>query len=160
MIRRISYKLSKLVWCVQGPIDDVQIAFTGFQGEHSYMASGLFKTQLGLEDVRVTSSKPGPDSMGFADPTSVLKPVLGSKRSPCQRCGSTFSHSNNGLDACRFHWGRFSGDKWTCCEAATSDAPGCKTAPHTGKERTAVVRVEALPPVVEGISLYLSLIHI
>ncbi|KAL7499599.1 hypothetical protein ACHAWT_007212 [Skeletonema menzelii] len=156
MIRRITYKLSKLVWCVQsqGQIDDVRIAFTGFQGEHSYMASGLLKSEFGLEDLRVSSSTPGFDSMGFADPTSVLKPVLGSKRSPCQRCGSAFSHSNNGLDACRFHWGRFRGDKWTCCEAAASNAPGCKTAPHTGKERTAVVRVEALPPVVEGISLY------
>ncbi len=156
MIRRISYKLSKLVWCVQsqGQLDDVQIAFTGFQGEHSYMDSGALKSQISLEDVRVTSSKPGPDSMGFPDPTSVLKPVLGSKRSPCQRCGSTFSHSINGLDACRFHWGRFSEGNWSCCQATTANAPGCKTAPHTGKERTAVVRVEALPPVVEGISLY------
>mmetsp|Transcript_4382 Transcript_4382/g.9134 ORF Transcript_4382/g.9134 Transcript_4382/m.9134 type:complete len:1753 (-) Transcript_4382:32-5290(-) len=157
MIRRISYKLSKLVWCIQsqGQKDDVQIAFTGFQGEHSYMASGSLKSQIDLEDVRVTSSIPGPDSMCFADPTSVLEPVLGSKRSPCQRCGSTFSHSlNNGLEACRFHSGRFSIGKWTCCQATASNAPGCKTAPHTGKERTAVVRVEALPPVVEGISLY------
>lgn len=156
MIRRVSYKLSKLVWCVQsqGQIDDVQIAFTGFQGEHSYMASGALKTQISLEDVRVTSPKPGPDSMSFPDPTSVLKPVLGSKRSPCQRCGNTFSHSMNGLEACRFHGGRFSEGRWSCCQGSTSNAPGCKTAPHTGKERTAVVRVEALPPVVEGISLY------
>jgi len=156
MIRRISYKLSKLVWCVQsqGQIDDVQIAFTGFQGEHIYMAGGSVKTQIGLEDVRVTSLKPGPDSICFTDPTSVVKPVLGSERSPCQRCGSTFSHSNNGLDSCRFHSGRFSAGKWTCCHATTSKASGCKTAPHTGKERTAVVRVESLPPVVEGISLY------
>ncbi len=156
MIRRVSYKLSKLVWCVQsqGQIDDVQIAFTGFQGEHSYMASGALKTQISLEDVRVTSPKPGPDSMSFPDPTSVLKPVLGSKRSPCQRCGSTFSHSINGLEACRFHLGRFREGKWSCCQATTSNAPGCKTAPHSGKERTAVVRVETLPPVVEGISLY------
>ncbi len=156
MIRRISYKLSKLVWCVQsqGQIDDVQIAFTGFQGEHTYMAGGSVKSQISLEDVRVTSLKPGPDSIGFADPTSVVKPVLGSERSPCQRCGSTFSHSSNGLDSCRFHSGRFSAGKWTCCNATTSKASGCKTAPHTGKERTAVVRVESLPPVVEGISLY------
>ena len=156
MIRRISYKLSKLVWCVQslGQTDDVQIAFTGFQGEHSYMAGGSVKSQISLEDVRVTSLMPGPDSIGFADPTSVVKPVLGSERSPCQRCGSTFSHSNNGLDSCRFHPGQFSAGKWTCCYATILKASGCKTAPHTGKERTAVVRVESLPSVVEGISLY------
>ena len=156
MIRRISYKLSKLVWSVQsqGQVDDVQIAFTGFQGDHSYMASGQLKTQISLEDVRVTSSTPGPDAIGFPDPTSVLKPVLGSKRSPCQRCGSIFSHSNNGLEACRYHSGWFSAGKWTCCRETSSNAVGCKSAPHTGKERTAVVRVETLPPAVEGISLY------
>jgi hypothetical protein len=155
VIRRISYKLSKLVWFVRSQqlIDDVQIAFTGFHGEHCYMAGGSVNSQIDLEDVRVTTSKPGPGSMFFSDPTSVVEPVLGGESSPCQRCGSSFSHSNNDLNSCRFHSGHYSLGKWTCCYASLS-APGCKTAPHTGKERTAVVRVESLPRVVEGITLY------
>lgn len=156
MIRRISYKLSKLVWFVQNQqqIDDVEIAFTGFTGSHCYMASGSVKSQIALEDVRVTSSKPGPDSLLFKDADVVVKPVLGNERSPCQRCGRTFSHSNNGLNSCLFHSGKFVGGKWTCCQASEPTSRGCKTGPHTGKERTAVVRVETLPPAVEGITLY------
>lgn len=156
MIRRISYKLSKLVWFVQNQqqIDDVEIAFTGFTGSHCYMASGSVKSQISLEDVRVTSSKPGPDSLLFKDADVVVKPVLGNERSPCQRCGRTFSHSNNDLNSCLFHSGKFVVGKWTCCQASEPKSPGCKTGPHTGKERTAVVRVETLPPAVEGITLY------
>lgn len=155
-IRQISYKLSKLVWFVQNQqqIDDVEIAFTGFTGSHCYMASGSVKSQISLEDVRVTSSKPGPDSLLFKDADVVVKPVLGNERSPCQRCGRTFSHSNNDLNSCQFHSGKYVVGKWTCCQASESKSPGCKTGPHTGKERTAVVRVETLPPAVEGITLY------
>jgi len=156
VFRRVSYTLSKLTWCIQSQdeIDDVQIAFIGFNGQHDYSRGGSIVSQFSLEDVRVSSSRPGPDSIGFLDPTSVVKSVLGNERSPCQRCGQHFDHSKNDLNSCVFHLGQFKSGVWTCCNSTNATAPGCKSGPHTGKERAAVVRVESLPRIVEGISLY------
>ena len=156
VFRRVSYTLSKLTWCIQSQdeIDDVQIAFTGFNGQHDYSRGGSIVSQFSLEDVRVSSSRPGPDSIGFLDPTSVVKSLLGNERSPCQRCGQHFDHSKNDLNSCVFHLGQFKSGVWTCCNSTNATAPGCKSGPHTGKERAAVVRVESLPRIVEGISLY------
>mmetsp|Transcript_17638 Transcript_17638/g.31626 ORF Transcript_17638/g.31626 Transcript_17638/m.31626 type:complete len:982 (-) Transcript_17638:14-2959(-) len=157
VFRRISYTLSKLTWSIQSQgeqLDDVQIAFTGFNGQHDYSRDGSIVSQFSLEDLRVSSSRPGPDSIGFSDPTSVVKSVLGNKRSPCQRCGNYFDHSENDLNSCRFHVGQFKSGVWTCCNSTNATAPGCKSGPHTGKELAAVVRVESLPRIVEGISLF------
>ena len=155
VFRRISYTLCKLKWVIQSQdeIDDVTISFTGFNGQHDYSLDGSIVSQFSLEDVRVTSSKPGPDSMGFSDPTSVVSSVVGNERSPCQRCGQRFDHSQNN-NSCLFHPGQFSRGGWTCCDA-NATAPGCKSSPsHTGKEMTTVVRVESLPRIVEGLSCY------
>ncbi|KAL9191115.1 hypothetical protein ACHAXT_000821 [Thalassiosira profunda] len=156
IFRRVSYELSQLRWCIQSDeeIDDVQIAFTGFSGQHDYAKDGSIVSQLSLEDVHVSSSLPGPDSMNFADPTSVVAAKLFNDRSPCQRCGQYFDHSDNRLDSCPFHTGQFKSGRWTCCESTITTAQGCKSGPHSGKEHAAVVRVETLPRVVEGLSLY------
>ena len=157
VFRRVSYSLSKLQWYIESEeeIDGVRIAFTGFNGQHDYSRDGSISSQFWLEDLLVSSSRPGPDSIGFADPTSVIKSVLGNERSPCQRCGQRFDHSTNDLNSCVYHPGQIISGVWTCCSSqAKVDAPGCKSGPHTGKERAAVVRVEALPPVVDGISMY------
>mmetsp|Transcript_24870 Transcript_24870/g.44935 ORF Transcript_24870/g.44935 Transcript_24870/m.44935 type:complete len:467 (-) Transcript_24870:598-1998(-) len=157
VFRRISYTLSKLTWSIQSQgeqLDDVQIAFIGFNGQHDYSRDGSIVSQFSLEDLRVSSSRPGPDSIGFADPTSVVKSVLGNKRSPCQRCGKYFDHSENDLNSCHFHVGQFKSGVWKCCNSTNATAPGCKSGPHTGKELAAVVRVESLPRIVEGISLF------
>lgn len=153
IIRRVMYTLSKLKWCINDPneIDDVTISFTGFHGQHDYSADGSVTSQFGLEDVRVSSEKPGPDSICFLDPTSVVKSVIGDERSPCQRCGKRFNQSDNDSNSCEFHLGKFESGSWTCCK---SDSPGCKSGPHTGKERAANVRVETLPRSVDGITLY------
>ena len=134
--RRVSYTLKKLKWRIHSPdsIDDVEIAFTGFFGKHDYSSDGSVSTQFGLEDVRVRSSKPGPDSISFPDPTSVIKPVL-NERSPCVVCGKRFDHSFNDLTSCTFHDGKFISGVWSCCSLLNATAPGCKYGPHTGKER-------------------------
>lgn len=154
--RRIAYTLSKLKWSIQCPdeIDDVEIAFTGFYGQHDYSTNGSVVSHFGLEDVRISSSKPGPDSICFLDPTSVVKSVLGDERSPCQRCGEKFDHNENNLNSCKFHQGTFKSGTWSCCKSTKSNSLGCKAGPHTGKERAATVRVEALPRSVDGITLY------
>jgi hypothetical protein len=151
--RRISYRLKKLIWCITSPssIDTVDIDFTGFLGLHDYFSDGSVSSQFGLEDVRVSSSRPGPDSIIFPDPTSVIKPVL-DERSPCQRCHRRFDHSQNNLNSCSFHAGKFLSGVWSCCNS--TDSLGCKSGPHTGKERAAIVRVETLPRIIEGITLY------
>ena len=153
--RRISYTLKKLKWCINSPesIDDVQIAFIGFFGRHDYSSDGSVSTQFSLEDVRVSTFKPGPDSICFPDPTNVIKPVL-EERSPCQICSKRFDHADNDLNSCVFHDGEFDLGGWSCCKSTDKDSLGCKRGPHTGKERAALVRVEALPRIVEGITLY------
>eukprot|EP00804_Cyclotella_cryptica_P024791 CCRYP_001753-RD/>CCRYP_001753-RD protein AED:0.03 eAED:0.03 QI:226/1/1/1/1/1/7/24/2613 len=153
--RRISYRLKKLKWCIQSPdsVDNIEITFTGFFGLHDYSADGCVSSQFGLEDVRVLSSKPGPDSICFTDPTSVVKPVL-DERSPCQICGKRFDHSQNDLHSCSFHAGKFRYGIWSCCESTNEHAPGCKHGPHSGKERAATARVETLPRIIDGITLY------
>ena len=102
----------------------------------------------------ISSSKPGPDSMSFVDPTSVVKSVLGNQRSACDRCGQQFDHSNNGINSCSFHLGRYVNGSWTCCKYNYAHANGCKHCPHSGKERAAFIRVESLPRTVDGLSLY------
>lgn len=86
----------------------------------------------------------------------MVKPILDDTRSPCQGCGREFEHSTNRLDSCVYHSGHYSHEfsGWTCCEATNADARGCKSGPHSGKERAANVRVEALPRSVDGITLY------
>jgi len=154
--RRIVYTLNQLKWSIQCPdeIDDVEIAFTGFYGHHDYSTNGSVLSQFGLEDVRVSSSKPGPDSICFLDPTSVVKSVLGDERTPCQRCGKKFDHDEDHSNPCQYHPGIFKSQIWTCCESADAHSLGCKSGPHTGKERAAMVRVQALPRSVDGITLY------
>jgi hypothetical protein len=102
----------------------------------------------------VSSSRPSPDSIVFLDPTSIVKSVLGNERSPCGRCDQFFNPSKNDLNSCVFHIGQYIYGKWTCCKSSNATAPGCKTGPHSGKERAAVIRVETLPRTVDGISLY------
>jgi hypothetical protein len=153
--RRVSYTLKKLKWCINSPdsIDNVEIAFTGFFGQHEYCFDGSVSTQFSLEDVRVSSTKPGPDAISFPDPTAIMKPVL-DERSPCVKCGSRFDHSMNELTSCSFHDGTFASSGWSCCNANDRASRGCKNGPHSGKEKIALVRVEALPRIVEGITLY------
>ena len=54
VFRRISYTLGKLQWNMQNQdvIDDVQISFTGFNGQHDYSRDGSIISQFSLEDVR------------------------------------------------------------------------------------------------------------
>ena len=135
--RRVSYTLKKLKWRIHSPdsIDDVEIAFTGFFGKHDYSSDGSVSTQFGLDDVRVRSLKPGPDSISFPDPTTVITPVL-DERSPCVVCGERFDHSFNDLTSCTFHNGKFTFGAWSCCNSNNIKAPGCKYhGPHRGKER-------------------------
>jgi hypothetical protein len=155
LVRRISYTLKKLKWCINSPdsIDNVEIAFTGFFGQHEYCFDGSVSTQFSLEDVRVSSTKPGPDAISFPDPTTIMKPVL-DERSPCVKCGSRFDHSMNELNSCSFHDGTFTSGGWSCCHATDRTSRGCKNGPHRGKEKAALVRIEALPRIVEGITLY------
>lgn len=149
--------MSKLQWLIQNEdeIDDVAIAFVGFYGQHDYSLDGSVVSQISLEDVRVSSTRPGPDSIVFVDPTCVVKSVLGNERSPCQRagCNLDFDHSTNDVNSCVYHVGELREGIWSCCNASNANAPGCKTGPHSGKERAAVVRVESLPKTVEGIHL-------
>lgn len=153
--RRVSYTLKKLRWRIHSPdsIDNVEIAFTGFVGQHDYSFDGSVSTQFSLEDVRVSSTKPGPDAICFPDPTSIMKPVL-DERSPCLRCNNPFDHDANDLHSCLFHDGKYRSGAWSCCGSTYKHSLGCKRGPHTGKERAALVRIEALPRIVEGITLY------
>jgi hypothetical protein len=102
----------------------------------------------------VSSLKPSPDSIAFLDPTSVVRSILGNERSACDQCGQFFDHSNNNLNSCVFHLGQYDYGVWSCCKSANAHAPGCKSGPHSGKERAAVIRLESLPQIVNGLSLY------
>lgn len=54
VFRRVSYRLSKLQSCIRShdEIDDVQIDFTGFHGQHDYSTIGSVVSQFSLEDLR------------------------------------------------------------------------------------------------------------
>ena len=54
VFRRVSYRLSKLQSCIRShdEIDDVQIDFTGFHGQHDYSTDGSVVSQFSLEDLR------------------------------------------------------------------------------------------------------------
>ena len=164
LIRYIEWSLSKASWKIYSPdvFDDVEIELTSLRGTHQFSSDSSMTTQLELEDLRINSLKPSADAMNnFAEPGSVLTTSLGAERTPCQRCGATFDRASNYTRSCRFHGhdygsvGQYlkSQGSWSCCGASSEGAPGCKTSPHTGRERVALVRVESLPKI-KGISLY------
>ena len=159
--RCIKYSLSKAKWKIYSPtfVDDVVINFTGLEGIHDYPADGSMCTNISLEDFYVSSQKPSPDSIVFDDPTTIIKTVLGVKRSPCQRCGLIFVHTNNESNSCLFHTGSFifiseRNQSWSCCKKIREDASGCQSSPHTGIERAIVLRFDNLPRTVDGLVMY------
>ena len=163
-IRYVEWSLSKASWKIYSPdfLDDVEIELTALRGQHQFSSDSSMTTQLELEDLRINSLRPSPDAMHFIEPGAVLTTLLGAERTPCQRCGATFDRAANHTQSCRFHGDDFGSSSqymkakgvWCCCGATWEDAPGCKTAPHTGRERVALVRVESLPKIVKGLSLY------
>jgi len=159
--RRVEYTLSKAKWrmITPGVVDDVEIDFTGFRGLHDFTADGSVNSRLNLEDMRIASLKPGPESIGFFDPTAIIKTAVDVERSPCQKCGLKFDRASNELTSCVFHSGKFkrSGDQiscWTCCGASSDNATGCISRPHTGKERVVSISFDALPRKVDGLTMY------
>eukprot|EP00559_Dactyliosolen_fragilissimus_P000268 CAMPEP_0184874654 /NCGR_PEP_ID=MMETSP0580-20130426/42522_1 /TAXON_ID=1118495 /ORGANISM="Dactyliosolen fragilissimus" /LENGTH=916 /DNA_ID=CAMNT_0027377707 /DNA_START=1222 /DNA_END=3972 /DNA_ORIENTATION=+ len=160
-LRKVEYTLSKAKWKVKSNKfnDQVEINFTGFKGKHDFSADGSVNSHISLEDVFVSSQNPGSDAMNsFFDATSIIKTIIGVERSPCSLCGKEFHRSSNESNSCKFHSGSFvQVDKiyrWTCCKAMWKDAPGCASGPHSGKELAMDLRLEALPKVVEGITMY------
>jgi len=155
-IRRVEYTLSKAKWKMISPgfVDDVEIDFTGFRGVHDFTADGSVNSQITLEDMYVASLKPGPDSMGFSDPTTIIKTTVGTERSACQRCGSKFDRASNELTSCIFHPGNYIQSRWTCCGASSFRTKGCMSLPHTGIERVLSIRFDALPRIVDGLTMY------
>ena len=160
-IRCIQYTLNKAKWKVQSPdfLDDVEINFTGFRGQHDFLKDGSVISQISLDDVRVISEKPGPHSLRFDDPTSVITTVIEADAS-CVRCGVHFDKSTNESSSCVFHTGEFAFSSnrdrwsWSCCQNPMKNSIGCYSQPHRGKEKAAEVRLEALPQSAPGLTLY------
>lgn len=158
LIRNIEWSLSKASWKIYSPdvLDDVEIELTSLRGTHQFFSDSSMTTQLELEDLRINSLKPSAEAMNFNEPGAVLTTSLSTERSPCQRCGSIFDRASNYMHSCRYHAGKYfkAGGKWSCCGASLEGDAGCKSGPHTGKERVALVRVESLPKTIHGVSLY------
>jgi len=162
MIRHISWSLSKVGWKIYSPdfIDDIEISLTNIQGQHDFFADSGITTQVELEDVRITSLMPSPEAQTFVDPSAILTNNLDGEMSPCIRCGEFFDRAWNHSHACCFHGdaygkrGLFKSGVWTCCSAMQFEAKGCKARPHTGRERFALIRIENLPRVADGLTLY------
>jgi len=158
LIRNIEWSLCKASWKIYSPdvFDDVEIELTSLHGTHQFFSDSSMTTQLELEDLRINSLKPSAEAMNFNEPGAVLTTSLSTERSPCQRCGSIFDRASNYMHSCRYHSGKYfkSAAKWSCCGALSEGEAGCKTGPHSGKERVALVRVESLPKTIHGVSLY------
>ena len=157
-VRSIKWGVGKGTWKIQheGKLDDVEVVFTGLKGTHDFKEDRSMVTNMDLENYFVRSSKPGPQSMEFWDPTSIVRNVLsGTGRAPCQRCGVAFDQEDNDVGSCVFHAdedfmpGAFvrdkNGGRWTCCGATWEGAPGCTSRTHVGKEFAAVATIESLP---------------
>ena len=158
--RKIKYTLGKLKWQIRSPdyYDEVTIDFTGFRGQHEFIADGAVISNISLEDVQVTTASPGPDALAFYDPFVILACEVQGEN-PCTRCGKAFNRATNSARSCIHHAGSFAAGSdgikyWTCCGARLQDAPGCVARPHSGREKAAVVRMETLPSPVKGLRLY------
>ena len=164
-IRRIEYNLCKAKWKIAADddaINDAEVNFTDFKGVHDFSADGQTYSHISLEDMHITRTchTPSADTIGFPDPSIIVKNVLGEKRSPCQRCGNDFERNCNEVNSCKFHPGMFrnsSSDgsiRWSCCGAGRADSMGCVGRPHTGSEKAMEIRFDAYPRLVEGLTLY------
>ena len=158
--RKIKYTLGKLKWQIRSPdyFDEVTIDFTGFRGQHEFIADGAVISNISLEDVQVTTASPGPDAFAFYDPLVILACEVQGEN-PCTRCGKAFNRATNSARSCVHHAGTFAAgsdgiDFWTCCGSRLQDAPGCVARPHSGREKAAVVRIDTLPSPVKGLRLY------
>jgi len=158
--RKIKYTLGKLKWQIRSPdyFDEVTIDFTGFRGQHEFIADGAVISNISLEDVQVTTASPGPDALAFYDPFVILAcEVQGDN--PCTRCGNAFNRATNSARSCVHHAGTFASGSdgikyWTCCGSRLQAAPGCVARPHSGREKAAVLRIETLPSPAKGLRLY------
>jgi len=159
--RRIEYMLCKAKWKIAGPdTNDAEINFTGFKGIHDFKADGSVNSQISLEDLHITSGKYSEDAKEFDDPSIIVKTALGVDLSPCQRCGLNFNRSTNEVHSCAFHPGKYQGYGegsamfWSCCQATDKSARGCKSRPHTGRERAVALQFDALPRKIDGLTMY------
>lgn len=158
--RKIKYTLGKLKWQIRSPdyLDEVTIDFTGFRGQHEFIADGAVLSNISLEDFQVTTASPGPDALAFYDPFVILACEVQGEN-PCTRCGKVFNRATNSARSCVHHAGSFTAGwddikYWTCCGSRLRDAPGCVARPHSGREKAAVVRIETLPSPTNGLRLY------
>jgi hypothetical protein len=97
IIRHVEYSLGKAKWKVKSPefVDEVEINMSDFYGTHDFEADGSVNTRLGLEDLHISSKKPGPEAINFPDPTVIVSTIMGVEMSPCQRCGHPFDRRLN-----------------------------------------------------------------
>ena len=163
-VRCISWGVGKGTWKINhvNKLDDVEVVFTGLKGAHDFKDDGSMVSSFDLENFFVRSYKPGPESIVFSDPTSVVRNEISSfSRTPCQRCGVSFDPENNNVNSCTFHAnedgepGTFllgKGGGWTCCGETWEGAPGCNSRPHIGKELAIVATIESLPKLKCGAS--------
>jgi hypothetical protein len=159
-LRRIKWSLSKVKWKIDNSSfdDRVTIDFTGFTGYHDFPKEGGIHSQLSLEDLNISSEKPSQEAAHFSYSSSIVRTIVGVERSPCERCEKPFNRSNNEANSCIFHPGLLlcsvNGEyRYTCCGAA-SGASGCQAGFHTGKERALLLRLDAFPRVVKGLTMY------
>jgi len=83
-------------------LDDVEVVFTGLNGTIDFFDDGTTCTQFELENIFLHSFKPGPESIVFEDPCSVVRNII-SNRNPCQRCGVAYDPESNKCSSCTFH---------------------------------------------------------
>jgi len=173
-LQSIAWGVGRGSWKIKhiNKLDDVEVVFTGLDGTIDFYDDGTTCTQFDLENIFLKSYKPGPESIVFDDPCSVVRNVI-SNRNPCQRCGVQFDPELNESTSCTFHRCKDGSDgkfvlrenadgggglnSWSCCGANWEGAPGCCSRPHIGKEHAVVARIDSLPKIHCGeqvISLY------
>mmetsp|Transcript_21631 Transcript_21631/g.43381 ORF Transcript_21631/g.43381 Transcript_21631/m.43381 type:complete len:505 (-) Transcript_21631:100-1614(-) len=154
---------TQIIWHLRHPekLEDVEINISGVSGDHCYYADGSMDTEIMLQNLYVRSHRPGPDSIDFDDPTSVVTNRV-ARRSPCVRCGALFDPNDNAATACTFHAAADGSEgsydvasaTWSCCAAPGPHAGGCARAPHRGSDCLVSVRLETVPFSVNHVSLY------
>ena len=180
LLRVVEYELGTGKWLLRPladvgrTIDLIEVGFSGLSGKHQFLSDQTVESLVSLDALWILNKKPGPTSLGFADPMVILKPRRYTNPL-CRHCTQPFTPETNGCTACLCHansWGEegFFGPKshelcrsvsvgeqkpslraeWTCCGGSHLRAPKCSARQHATNMPMILVQASQPKPLLIG----------
>lgn len=115
--------------------NSVQMTLFELCGNHAFTSTGAISSRIDLENLAIQDLEPGPDCLKFHNPSKVLSSTL-KEKTICECCGCEYDRDKN------------VGSEVSCPKMPM------KGYPHTSKQRMITLRVDSMPNLVEGLTLY------